>query len=149
MLLWGVYTVVLCKHGEQVPAKSLFVGSVVGGLIVSTPIVFYQNYQTGLDWMKGLTVNHYLSLLYFGIFPSIIALLFFNKAALKIGPARASVYLNLVIVFTSVFGIFFLHEKLQWAHLAGGGLIITGVYLTSKAHLLPKLNNGKGLRCER
>jgi len=132
VLFWGIYTIVLKKKGKVVPLKTLFTASTMGGLVFTWPLVIYENYNTGLSWISNLTSNHYLSLLYFGIFPTILSFLFFNKAVLQIGPSRASVFSNLVVVFASVFGIAFLGEKLIIAHFLGGGLIVLGVYLTSQ-----------------
>ncbi|QNB46431.1 EamA family transporter [Thermanaerosceptrum fracticalcis] len=132
VLLWAVYSMVLKLKGRLAPSKAVFAASILGGLIFTTPLIIYENYQGGIEWIRNLAPYHYLSLLYFGIFPTIVSFLFFNKAMLELGPNRANIYQNLVVVFASLFGIIFLQEKLIYAHLLGGVLIITGVYLTSQ-----------------
>jgi len=51
---------------------------------------------------------------------------------LQIGPSKAAVFANLIVVFASIFGIIFLDEKLISAHVYGGILVISGVYLTTQ-----------------
>ncbi|MFZ7101949.1 MAG: DMT family transporter [Peptococcaceae bacterium] len=132
IVLWGIYNIVLKKQGKLAPPKTIFVGSIIGGLVVTLPLIIYENYYYGLDWITKLSALHYLSLLYFGIFPTIFAFLFFNKAMLEVGPSKASIFLNLVVVFAAFFGILFLNEKLLAAHLVGGILIVAGVVLTAR-----------------
>jgi len=139
VILWGIYNIVLKKKGKIAPQKTIFVGSILGGLIFTFPLIILENYRLGLSWLFNLTTIHYLSLLYFGIFPTIFSFLFFNKAMLEVGPSKASIFSNLIVVFASIFGILFLGEKLLWAHLVGGVLIIIGVILTTGKAKLEKV----------
>ena len=132
VLLWGAYNIILKKDGKIVPARTLFIASIVGGLASTFPLIIYENYNTGLAWINQLNTVHYLSLLYFGIFPTILSFQFFNKAMLEIGPSKAAPFAHLVVVFASIFGILFLKEKFIIAHFIGGLLIIVGLYATSK-----------------
>ncbi|MFZ5942626.1 MAG: DMT family transporter [Bacillota bacterium] len=141
IVLWGIYNIVLKKQGKIAPQRTIFVGSMVGGLIFALPLIIYENAKTGLGWISQLTTIHYLSLLYFGIFPTIFSFLFFNKAMLEVGPTKASIFANLVVIFAAVFGIIFLKEQLLFAHIVGGVLIIFGVILTTqKQHALQQTN---------
>ncbi|KJS19717.1 MAG: hypothetical protein VR72_17345 [Clostridiaceae bacterium BRH_c20a] len=133
IILWGIYNIVLKKKGKVAPQKTVFMGSIMGGLIITWPLVIYENVDTGLSWILNLTAGHYLSLLYFGIFPTIFSFLFFNKAMLEVGPSRASIFANLIVVFAAIFGVIFLNEKLLFSHLVGGILIIFGVVLTTQS----------------
>jgi len=72
VLLWGIYNIVLKKKGKIVPLKTLFIASIIYGLIFTWPLLIYENAQIGLVWVSQLTGIHYLSLLYFGIFPTIL-----------------------------------------------------------------------------
>jgi drug/metabolite transporter (DMT)-like permease len=132
VIFWGIYTVLLKKKEDIASQKNIFFASMLGGLIISFPIIIYENYITGINWIEKLTIMHYLSLIYFGIFPTILSYLFFNKAVLAIGPNQASIFLHLIIVFTAVLGIVFLNEKIILAHVFGGLFIILGVFLVTE-----------------
>lgn len=128
-----VYLLYLKHKGFLVPQKTLFICSVVGGLIATFPAPILEIYLVGTDWMSQIRVFHFLSLLYFAIFPSILSVLFFNRAIVDLGPVKTAIYLNLGIVFSSVLGMIFLRERLLLTHFIGGALIVAGVFLTNKS----------------
>ncbi len=134
-----VYYIVLRKKGKTVPPYTLFLYTALGALAVCWPLPLLENYVGGLSWVGELRYYHVLSYLYFAIFPSILSMLFFNKAILDMGPVKTSIYSNLGIVFTSILGIVFLHEKLLVSHLLGGLFIVCGVYLTNRNGRTDKL----------
>ncbi|MDU0460737.1 MAG: DMT family transporter, partial [Geobacteraceae bacterium] len=71
------------------------------------------------------------SMLYVGIFPSVLAYLFWNQAVVELGPNRAGLFIHLMPVFGTILSIVFLGESLQFFHLVGIGLISLGIYLTT------------------
>lgn len=127
-----VYLLYIKHKGFLVPPKVLFICSVLGGLIASFPAPVLELYLVGTDWLSQIRVVHLLSLIYFAVFPSILSMLFFNRAIVDLGPVKTSIYLNLSIVFSSVLGMLFLGERLFLTHFIGGALIVTGVILTNK-----------------
>ncbi len=134
VLLNTVYILILRVRGSIVPAKTLFISSMLGGLLALAPVPVFENYVYGLGWIEKLNMTHLISFLYLAIFPTILSMLFFNKAIMEIGPVKTSIYLNLSIVFTSILGIVFLGEQLYLSHLLGGILIVSGVWLTNNPH---------------
>jgi drug/metabolite transporter (DMT)-like permease len=144
MMLLGVwlntvYLLILRKKGKLVPPKVLFICSIFGGLVVAFPLFVWENSTLGTGWISQLNHYHFWSLLYLGIFPTILAMLFYNRGIMEIGPVKTAIYANLTIVFTAILGFFFLGERLNPAHFLGAALIITGVWLTNKKQ--PVKNN--------
>lgn len=125
------YIIFLRKKGGDIPLYVIFSYSVLTGLLVAWPLPLLELYTYGYAWIYNLNYYHYLSLLYFAVFPSILSLIFFSKAILDIGPVKTSIYQNLGIVFTSILGIAFLGEGLNLSHILGGILIVYGVWLTN------------------
>ncbi|MFZ5943036.1 MAG: DMT family transporter [Bacillota bacterium] len=126
------YFLILKLKGGTINPIVLFAGSILGGLAAGVPLFIIESSIESFSWLADLGFIHYLILIYLGIFPTILSFLFFNKAVLEIGPVKASIYLNLQIVFTSILGMTFLNEKLFIFHLVGGILIVIGVWLTNK-----------------
>jgi drug/metabolite transporter (DMT)-like permease len=89
-----------------------------------------------LEWRTGILhlVEPQLifGLLYLGIFPSVLALIFWNKGVAEIGPSRASIFLNLLPVFTIIGAVLFLGETVSMFQLIGGIVVVVGVYLSTK-----------------
>ncbi|WP_299154195.1 DMT family transporter [uncultured Tateyamaria sp.] len=72
------------------------------------------------------------SMVYFAIFPSILAFFLWNWGTLRIGPSTAAPYNNLVPLFGGILGIGMLGETIETYHLVGGGLIICSLVLNTR-----------------
>lgn len=132
ILLNSVYLLTIKVKGTLIPPKSFYLCSVLGGLVSTFPAPLAELSRTGLEWLSLLNGYHFLSLLYFSIFPSILSMIFFNKAIVDLGPVKTAIYLNLSIIFSSILGGIFLAERLTLAHITGGCFIVLGVWLTNR-----------------
>lgn len=133
VMVWAIYSTLLKVNSKIAPQKVIFAASMLGGLVFTLPLILIELSKTGLVWLYELKTIHFLSLLYIGIFPSILSFLFFNKGVIELGASRAGIFLNLTVVFASIFGVLFLGESFMLPHLIGGFLIVGGVILSSTA----------------
>ncbi len=69
------------------------------------------------------------------IFASTLAFMFFTIAVRVIGVARASVFANLIPVFTAVFSYFLLRESIDISKILGIIIVISGIFLSQSASL--------------
>lgn len=67
---------------------------------------------------------------YLAIFPSILALLFWNEGIIKLGPAKSANFYHLILVFASIFSIL-LGEVYTIHHFIATLFIITGIMVSS------------------
>ncbi len=129
VLLWSIYTIIVKQHNSKFPVYGSLLIMMALGVLVLFPFAL-------LEWINGvnppLTIKSFIGLLYLGIFPSIIALMFWNRAVQDIGASTASIFLNLLPVFTTVGAVLFLGEKIIVSQLVGGAIVIIGVRLTTK-----------------
>lgn len=126
--LWVFYTILLRWRPLTLdPIAFLWIIGMVG-LIGMTP--FYVHEITGSRHLIA-TAQSITVLAYTGIFPSILAFVFWNYGVKQIGPNRASLFLHLVPVFGSIVSIAFLGERLFLFHLFGMILIFAGIYLST------------------
>jgi len=132
VLIQTSYLLTLRVKGRFIPPNSFYLCCVAGGVLASLPFAAAEISQIGWEWASQLELLHIVSILYFAVFPSILSMLFFNKAVVDLGPVKASIYLNLGIVFTTILGMVFLKEHFYLTHLLGGCLIVFGVWLTNK-----------------
>jgi drug/metabolite transporter (DMT)-like permease len=68
---------------------------------------------------------------YTGIFPSVLAYLFWNRGVAEVGANRAGQFLHLIPVFGTALAVVFLGESLKLFHLFGAALIFVGIYLAA------------------
>ena len=81
-----------------------------------------------------VTLNlHNLPLVLFaGIPASIIAPFLWIHGVQRMGASTASIFMNLVPIFTALIAVLFLHEQLHSYHFIGGGLTLVGVVLAQR-----------------
>jgi len=96
---------------------------------VSIPFVLWEKPMT---YLPHTTAGGWLSILYMSVFASVLGYLFQLIAIQKIGAPKAAIFINLVPVFTIVLSVLVLGESFSWFKLMSAGIIITGVYLTSR-----------------
>lgn len=130
VLVWAVYTVVaqrVLRHVDGLVATFL---AVLVGLALLLPAASWE--MTGRSWPSA-TPKLVAAVAYLGVFPSIIALLCWNRGVAAVGAARSAPFVNLLPVYTAVLASLFLGESIAWHHLAGGLLVAGGVYVGTYA----------------
>jgi len=65
-----------------------------------------------------------LALAFICIGPTILCLFWWNRGVQLIGPAHASIYMNLIPIYAGVMSYFFLGEPLGQYHLVGGAMVV-------------------------
>jgi len=70
------------------------------------------------------------SLFSLAFFASTLAFIFFTSGIRALGVARASIYSNLIPVFTAVVSLLVLNEVIDTQKLLGMGLVLTGLFMT-------------------
>ena len=127
---WGLFSVLLRRQAVPLPALTFLTTQILLGTLVILPF-----YLTDLFFFAGgfeLSQDTALPLLYFAIFPGILAYGFWNHGVHQIGPARAAIFMYLTPVFASVLAGIFLDESLGAYHIVGGLLILAGLLLATQ-----------------
>jgi drug/metabolite transporter (DMT)-like permease len=76
--------------------------------------------------------QNWASVVYAGVFPSLIAPLVWMLAVQQLGPNRTSIFMNLTPVFTAVIASLWLAEAWTIYHSIGGLIILFGIILAQK-----------------
>ena len=127
---WGVFSVLLRRLSIPLSSLTFLTIQIALGTVLITPV-----YLVDVFLVSGgftLSASTLPPLLYVAIFPGILAYAFWNHGVFAVGPARAAIFMYLVPVFASMLAWLFLGERLGWYHLAGGALILSGLYLTTR-----------------
>lgn len=94
------------------------------------PFVIYEN---PLSFVRNIPLSAHLSVLYMGIFPSVISYVVQQYSILKIGPSKTSIFVNLIPVFSISLSVLILGEAFTLVKLFTALLIIAGVYICQKS----------------
>lgn len=127
---FSVYNVIARKKPVKLtPVTYLTVTFWIGTLLIF-PFAMWELYMhpTGVQWNVSLV----FIILYLGAGASVISFFCWNAAIARLGAARASIFGNLIPVFSSLEAVWLLHEKILPTHIAGMALVFTGVFLANK-----------------
>ncbi|MDB5085663.1 MAG: hypothetical protein JWN30_2549 [Bacilli bacterium] len=126
-LAWGLYTVLGKRYGKQLDPLTMTAGAAVYGTIFSALSCIGTVHASAIH----MTTIAWLCVIYVSTFASVGAYLAWNAGVKIVGAGRAAPYINLLPVWTVVFGVLLLHEQISWMSLGGGVLTILGAIFAS------------------
>ena len=128
-VLWALYTVCLRWRPQELHPLGLLGANAIVGVLAVLPLYLWSLAQgMYVTW----SVQALEGIVYAGIFPSVVAYIFWNNAVARVGPNTAGMFMHLLPVFASVLAIAFLGEQLHLFHVAGMAMIFGGIWLTSR-----------------
>jgi drug/metabolite transporter (DMT)-like permease len=139
-ILCGAMYPVLLHDKPAMHPLSLLTITIALGTAVSLPLYLFDVLQGKYVHMDAETI---IGLAYVGLFPSVVAYLFWNRGIELVGANHAGLYLNLVPVLTAVMASAFLQEALQWFHFAGLVLVVGGMLLFNLEYLAGRRAAGR------
>ena len=125
---WGLYSVLLKKIDSSLSQLATLEVMIFFGLIFIFP--FYVSESLNNSFLP-IDTNEILMISYVAIFASITSFFAWNKGVSIIGANKASLFLHLIPVFSSMWAILFLGEKFSFFHLFGIIFIILGIILSN------------------
>ena len=110
------------------PLAAVSYSSIIGAFFLSFPAFFegaMQNFRQyhPVDWA---------GMFYLGFFGTVIGFVWYYEGIKKIGPMKASLFINFVPVSAVVMAYFILNEPITPSLLIGTLMVCSGVYLTNK-----------------
>ncbi|WP_243355116.1 DMT family transporter [Bacillus litorisediminis] len=126
-LAWGLYTVLGKRYSKQADSLTLTAGAALFGTVFSAiscigTVDVESIHMTGTAW---------LCLLYVSTFASVGAFLAWNVGVKIVGAGKSAPYLNLLPVWTVVFGLLLLNEEMSFLSWVGGTITIIGAVIAS------------------
>lgn len=129
VLCWSIYSLLIKQYANELPSFSTFLVTIGIGAILLLPFSMFE-LTTSLETINW-SMKTVSAVLYVGIFASIVAFLSWNYGVVQMGASRASIFLNFIPVFSSIFATIFIDEKLLLAQVIGGIAVISGVLLAN------------------
>src|SRR5699024_395615 len=110
--------------------------SIFFGIIILLPFYIYEMITTTFNTIWSIASIS--AILYTGVFASILAYIFWNNGVAKLGANHAGIFMNFIPVFATLFAILFIGETLRFYQIAGGLLVVFGVYFTTRVRQVEK-----------
>ena len=132
VVTWALYSTLLKKKKFKFSQFTLIQLMVSAGLLFLIPQLFYEK-------SIGLEVNFnkafFIILFYVVVFPAIAAYYCWQKGVEIIGPNRASMFIQLMPLFSATMAIIIFKENFELYHFVGASFIVSGIYLSNKKNI--------------
>lgn len=120
---------------ELSPLVSVTYSAVAGTILLSIPAL-----NSGLFGAIGnLGAADWISLFYLGFFGTVLGFFWYYQGIEKIGPMKASVFINIVPISAMILSAALLDEVVTASLLVGAVLVITGVYCTNASRSISRV----------
>ena len=129
VITWALYSTLLKKNKFNFSQFSLIQLMVTVGIIFLIPQFFYEK-AIGLE--LNFNKAFFLILFYVVVFPAIAAYYCWQKGVEIIGPNRASMFIQLMPLFSAIMAIIIFKEKFELYHFVGASFIVLGIYLSNR-----------------
>jgi drug/metabolite transporter (DMT)-like permease len=129
MISWAIYTALLPGR-PKLHSLSFAAMTFITATIILIPFTFIEFY---LGYRAELNLTSLGALLYVGIFPGLLAYIFYNRGVELIGGNTTGILLYLMTPIGALLSILFLDEIPQAYHYIGFALILAGVIISSQS----------------
>lgn len=129
ILSWAIYSILVKKHMHLFPPIGAIFAMTCLATIILIPFVVIEWFIIGIPSFEMYQIA---GLLYLGIFPSSIALIFYNRAVDLLSASRASVLMNFIPVVTMFVAYVWMNETITIFKIIGTLGVIIGVMFTTR-----------------
>lgn len=127
-LAFAVYNVCAKKKPVEMSSKNfLFTVFAIGTVLLFPFFISELNTNGGID----ISIPNLGAILYLGLGTSVICFLLWNISIANLGAGRASLFGNLIPVFSSIEAVLLLHEKVSWIHYSSFLLVFAGLLIAN------------------
>jgi drug/metabolite transporter (DMT)-like permease len=127
---WAAYTLLGKRMlGDGVSSLAATTYAALAGTLLLVAI----NATTGNLHVPQASPKAWWCIAFIGVFSTALAYVWFYDGVRAIGPARTSVFINLVPVVAIALGVLLLGEKLVPSMVIGAALVVSGVFIINRA----------------
>ena len=116
---------------EFTPVEITYVMMGFGALLFNLIGIYRKNFELGSYFNLLTNTDVLISVVYLGVFSSVVAFFMMNYTLSKITAAESAVFANLTTVVSIIAGVFFRNEPFFKFQVVGAVLIIIGVWGTN------------------
>ena len=125
-LIFAIYSILLKYKPKELSLLAFQLITFIIGLFFLLPFYIWEYTTSPPLEFDNVTIS---SILYVGIFASLIAFVLWNKSIVHVGPTKAGLIYYTLPLFSGFLAYIFLNEEITRVHLYSLLLIITGILL--------------------
>lgn len=125
-LMWAIYGILVKRAVKDIPPIKLATYSFIFSALITAPFAAFDFVGSNAI---SVGAGPYLAVVYMAVFPTVLGYSIQQIAISKIGPSKASLFINLVPILSTILAVIFLKEKIAPYHLIGATLIIIAVII--------------------
>ena len=131
---WGIYSTM----GKTATARFSPVNATLYAAVTGTLFLLpFAVAERGWTSLATAPLGSWIGTLYLAVFGTVLAFVFFYEGVKRIGAARATTFAFLVPIFGVVSSVIMLGEHLQPSTVAGGALVLLGLWLVQRQPAVP------------
>ena len=130
IVFYAAYAVYLHRWLSGLPALAMMYVTGLGGLVALVPFYLL---ETAFVAPFNPTPPALAACAYMALIPTLLATTMWNISVGRVGPSRASVFINLLPIFGVGFAVVLLGESLHLYHVIGGLLVCAGITLVVRS----------------
>ena len=125
------YSVLVKRKPVHLRAPVFLLSTFGLGLLFLSPFYLWERLsRQPVAWDRSMV----LSVLYVGVFASVVAFFLWNRAIAVVGPSRAALVYYLIPVSSGILARLFLDEPIRFVHLVSMALVILGILMANRVH---------------
>ena len=126
---WVAYSLI----GKMVMSDLSPLNSVSYSCVIGTVFLFFPAcYEGILNGFFHYPITAWIGIFYLGFFGTVLGFVWYYEGIKKIGPTKASLFINFVPVSAVILAFLILNEPITLSLFIGTILVCSGVYLTNK-----------------
>jgi drug/metabolite transporter (DMT)-like permease len=130
ILLWSLYTIGLRWRPPGLSMLSFLYSIAVIGTVAMLPCYLA---ESALGRPMTWSLPAFGAIAFVAVFSSVLSYIFWYRGVEQVGANVAGLFVHLMPVFGTLLAWLFLGERLLPFHVAGMGLILTGIWLTTRS----------------
>lgn len=123
-ICWAFYTIWLKQIPADIDRRGLMLVQIIVALVLLTPFWLWER---AAGHFPVWNTDSLMAIGYIGIFPSVLAFLMYGAGVVRVGAARAGLFIHLIPVFGAVLSVVLLRESVHVYQLLGMVTIFLGV----------------------
>jgi drug/metabolite transporter (DMT)-like permease len=132
VLSWVSYSLIGKRVMQDFSAIEAVTYASVAGAIMLFPVALAEGMPTDIF---EYSLANWFSLFYLGFFGTVLGFVWYYEGIKKLGPSKASLFINFVPISAIILAFLFLDEPITISLLAGAAMVSLGVYMTNSGSL--------------